>query len=112
VALVHIDNLAPGMVLARNVCDRSGRLLLPAGAELSEKHFGIFRMWGILEAEIVGESPATEDHETPVNLELDPVALAKAREEVEILFVHNDFEHPAIKELMRLCVDRRAARAS
>lgn len=110
-ALVHIDNLTAGMVLARNVCDRSGRLLLPAGAELTAKHFGIFRMWGVLEAEIVGDSPAGEDNEAAANLELDPAALAKAREEIERLFVHNDFEHPAIKELMRLCVDRRAARA-
>ena len=110
-AVVHIDNMAPGMVLSRDVCDRSGRMLLPAGAELTEKHFSIFRMWGVLEAEVVGESIA-EDAETAPHQELDPVLLAEARVKMERLFIYNDPEHPAIKELMRICTERRAARAS
>jgi hypothetical protein len=114
-ALVHIDNLAPGMVLSRNVCDRSSRMLLPAGAELTEKHFAIFRMWGVLEAEIVGEivgENVAEDAEAAPHEELDRALLAAARDEVERLFVHNAPDHLAIKELMRICIDRRAARAS
>jgi len=110
-AVVHIDNLVPGMVLCRNVCDRSGRMLLPAGAELTEKHFSIFRMWGILEVEIVGES-VVEDVDVPLHEEIDPALLAEARVEMEWLFTHNDPEHPAIKELMRICTERRATRAS
>lgn len=109
-AVVHIDNLAPGMVLSRNVCDRSGRMLLPTGAELTEKHFSIFRMWGVLEVEIVGEGVA-EDGEAPQHEEVDPELLRQARAEVERLFVHNDPEHPAVKELLRLCTERRAASA-
>lgn len=110
-ALVHIDNLAPGMVLSKNVCDRSGRMLLPAEAELTEKHFSILRMWGVLEVEIVGEG-IVEDGEAPLHEEIDPARLAEARAEMELLFIHNDPEHPAIKELMRLCSERRATRAS
>ena len=109
-AVVHIDNLAPGMVLSRDVCDRSGRMLLPAGAELTGKHFSIFRMWGVLEAEIVGDTLAEDAQATPGH-ELDPALFAMARDHVERLFVHNDPDHPAIKELMRICIDRRAARA-
>ena len=111
-ALVHIDNLTPGMVLKGNICDRSGRLLLPAGSELIEKHFSIFRMWGVLEADIVGDAVVVDETDLPLNDELDPVLVAAAHEEVERLFVHNDPEHPAIKELMRLCIERRAVRAS
>ena len=110
-ALVHIDNLAAGMVLGRNVCDRSGRMLLPSGAELTEKHFSIFRMWGVLEVEIVGDG-IPEDDEVEPHQEIDPTLLAAAREEVERLFVYNDPEHPAIKELMRICSVRRASRAA
>lgn len=110
-AVLHIDNLKPGMVLSRNVCDRSGRLLLPAGAELTEKHFSIFRIWGVLEAEVIDEGVAKDTEVAPCE-ELDPALLAAAREEVERLFLHNDAEHAAIKELMRICVERRAARAS
>lgn len=109
-AVVHIEKLAPGMVLSQDVCDRSGRMLLPAGAELTEKHFSIFRMWGVLEAQIVGDSVA-KDAQATSDQELDPALLAGARDHVERLFVHNDPDHPAIKELMRICIDRRAARA-
>jgi len=98
------------MVLSRNVCDRSGRLLLPAEAELTEKHFSIFRMWGVLEVEIVGETVVEDGPEIPANEEIAPELLAEARAEVERLFVYNDPQHPAIKELMRICTERRASR--
>ncbi|UFS70611.1 hypothetical protein LPW11_00105 [Geomonas sp. RF6] len=112
-ALVHIDNLVPGMVVSQNVCDRSGRMLLPAGCTLTEKHFSILRMWGVLEAEVACD--ADGDGEVPVpqgGEDFPPEVLHAAREEVERLFLHNDPEHPAVKELMRICVLRRAARAS
>ena len=112
-AVVHIDNLTPGMVLSRDVCDRSGRMLLPAGAELTGKHFSIFRMWGVLEVEVAGDA-VVEDAETtaPLDQEMDPELLAQARAEMERLFIYNDPEHPAIKELMRICTERRAKRAA
>lgn len=112
-AVVHIDNLAPGMVLSRDVCDRSGRMLLPAGAELAEKHFSIFRMWGVLEIEVAGAAPAEDVDSQPGSAEvIDPERLAAAREDVERVFVYNDPEHPAIRELMRICTERRAGRAA
>jgi len=98
------------MVLGKEVCDRSGRSLLPAGAELSERHLAILRMWGVMEAEIV-DLEGSEDSELEANEELDPGRLAEARDEVETIFVHNDPAHPAIKELMRICILRRAAHA-
>ncbi|WP_328760838.1 hypothetical protein [Geomonas azotofigens] len=111
--MVHIDNLTPGMVLSRNVCDRSGRMLLPAGAELTDKHFSIFRMWGVLEVEVAGDAIIDDDEATPpLSQEIDPALLAHARAEMERLFIYNDPEHPAIKELMRICTERRATRAA
>ncbi len=109
-AIVHIDNLTPGMILKSAVCDRSGRLLLPEEAELTEKHLHIFRAWGVLEAEIVGESEPEEG--VLLVEEIDPEALAAAEAALMPLFKHNDPEHPAIKELLRLCIARRAANGS
>jgi hypothetical protein len=107
---VPIDNLAAGMLLKSDVRDRSGRLLLPEGSELTEKHLQIFRTWGVLEAEIVGDS----DNEAGVqgSDEIDPEALAEAEAHVTSLFMHNNLEHPAIKELLRLCIVRKATHAS
>jgi hypothetical protein len=107
-ASVQIDNLVPGMVLKRNVCDRSGRMLLPAGAALEAKHLNIFRMWGVLDVEVTDESEPESAPAHPVD-ELDPELLEQAAAEVQRLFAHNDPNHPAIRELMRICTKRRAS---
>ncbi len=109
-ALLHIDNLAPGMVLKQNVCDRNGRLLLPEGSELTEKHLTIFRSWGVLEVDIAvdgdGDGGAAPQHEA-----MDPDLVTAAEAAVKPLFVHNDLDHPAVKELLRICIARRAVHA-
>ena len=107
-ALVQIENLVPGMTLKHNVTDRSGRMLLPEGATLEAKHFGIFRMWGVLDVEVTDESEPDTADSLP-GVEADPELLAQASAEVRLIFAHNDPEHPAIRELMRICTTRRAA---
>lgn len=98
------------MTLKADVCDRSGRLLLPAGAELSGKHLKVFQTWGVSEADIVIDGD--EDAEiTPSPATGDPEVIAAAQEEVERLFVHNDPGHPLIKELIRICVSRKVSHA-
>lgn len=107
---VSIDNLAAGMTLKSDVRDRSGRLLLPAGAELAEKHLQIFRSWGVLEADVDGGSES--DVGVQSSFEIDPEILAAAEALVKPLFMHNDPEHPAIRELLRLCIARKASNAT
>jgi hypothetical protein len=108
VASVQIDKLTPGMVLKHNVTDRSGRMLLPEGATLEARHFAIFRMWGVLDVEVTDESEP-ESESLPQTDEVAPEILAQASAEVSRIFAHNDPEHPAIKELIRICTSRRAA---
>jgi hypothetical protein len=54
--VISLDAIKPGMILAGDVKDRNSRALLSTGAEITEKHLRIFKMWGILEAHIQGES--------------------------------------------------------
>lgn len=110
-AIIPIDNLAAGMVLKSNVCDRSGRMLLPAGGELTERHLKIFRTWGVLEADIVGDDGAETTQDFIIE-DIDPARLAEAEEQVRWIFRRNDLEHPAIKELMRLCITRKVTDVS
>ena len=105
-AIITIDNLEPGMQLKSNVSDRSGRLLLPAGNELTEKHLRIFRTWGVIEADIAGDDTGETVHIFS-GTDIDPAQLAEAEAVIAGLFVHNNPEHPAINELMRLCIERR-----
>ena len=98
--LVQIDNVEVGMVLASDVQDRNGRMLLGAGAELTQKHLVVFRTWGVIEVDIAGIDYAQEESSIPA--ELDPAAIAAAQEELLPHFIHSGIEHPALKELFVL----------
>jgi hypothetical protein len=98
--IISLDAIKPGMVLAGDVKDRSGRILLSAGAEINEKHLRIFKMWGVLSAPVQGE----EKEETHSNTasEIDPDLLREVERKTVELFCHNDLAHPFIRELFRL----------
>lgn len=110
-AIVPVENLAAGMLLKSDVCDRSGRMLLPAGGELTDRHLKIFRTWGVLEADIE-DGGSLDTSLALTSVDVDPVRLAAAEEAVHQLFRLNDPEHPAIRELMRLCIIRKVSDAS
>jgi hypothetical protein len=105
VGKVSIENIETGMVLAGDVHDRSGRMLLGAGAELTQKHLVIFRTWGVLEADIAGHGSDEDSDKIPADV--DPLELAAAEQALAPLFRHSNREHPAIAELMRLAALRK-----
>ena len=91
------------MVLAADVLDRRGRLLIPAGRALSEKHVGALRMWGIEHVEVQGEHV----EEVPASV-ASPEQLAQAQEEVAELFRNAGSDHPFLAHLQRVAAERRA----
>ena len=103
---IHTNNLAPGMILGADIRDRSGRLLLGAGTELSERHLYILRTWGVIEVEIAGADDNKEDLKSGKSV--DPALWAAVEREITPLFRHADNNHPAIKELMRMRILREA----
>lgn len=60
-AYLTVDQVREGMVLAAPVTDRRGRLLIPAGKELTERHVEALRMWGVSHVEIDGDGPDAEE---------------------------------------------------
>lgn len=103
---IPTDNLIPGMVLASDVRDRSGRLLLRGGTELNDRHLYILRTWGIIEVELAG---ADEDSESPGPANGIAPELSSAIEgEITPRFRHADLTHPAVRELLRIRIDREA----
>ena len=102
---ITLESAQPGMVLAGDVRDRRGRLLLPAGHELTPRALRIFRMWGVIELEVIGTGPADgAEPEEPIA----PARLEAARGRAEQLFLHADREHPLVAELFRLATLRLA----
>lgn len=51
---LKIDDIKPGMILARPVRNRQGVLLLEAGARVTGKSIRIFKSWGVKEITIKG----------------------------------------------------------
>ncbi len=100
---VKTDKLLPGQVLAEEVRDINGRLLLASGNEIQSNHIRIFKIWGISEVNIAGEA----DRKATFDPKLDPVLVKQARESMTILCRHVDMEHPAIKEIFKLAVQFR-----
>ena len=102
---VTLEQLRPEMVLAADIVDGGGRLLLPAGTALTEKHVRYCQMWGVLEADIAsGEGPPIEAE--PV---IDPARLAAAEAIVRPRFRHVDASHPVIEILLRHAVQAHLA---
>jgi hypothetical protein len=90
------------MALAAPVKDRMGRLLIPAGAELSERHVGALSAWGIEGIEIeADEAPEPE-------VEISPEIEAAARAELQFRFQHAGSDHAFVTALLELAVTRRA----
>jgi len=107
VSKVPTENLISGMLLAADVRDRNGRLLLKAGTELTDKHLHILRSWGTVEAEV--EGGVDENHDGPKGADaIDAELWAATAAEVSPLFCHTDLGHPAIKELLRIRIVREA----
>lgn len=92
------QNLKPGGTLAQEIQNHSGRILLPKGTVLTEKHILNLKAWGIAEADIESEDMQTD----PAAVKIDPQKQARAKKEAETLFCLSNRDHPAIIELMRL----------
>jgi len=56
VALVYIDDLTVGMILAEDLFTPKGRFILAEGASLGHEHLQKFKAWGVIEADICEES--------------------------------------------------------
>lgn len=104
-----VEFLEPGMVLARDVRGSNGMVLLGAGAELTERHIGIFRAWGIAEVEVKGA--AQDAFNTEILTRLEVAQRQQIEQELDRLFQHNDPHDPVIEELRRICLRRASVRA-
>lgn len=104
--------LVPGSVLAEDVRDRTGRLLLPAGLPLKERHLRILMTWGVTEVVAwceEGEAQAGEAEGQSVvqaDGEPDPQHREQAEEVARDAFRHSDLDMPVMQALYEASVRR------
>ena len=60
---IHINKLKPGMVLADEVRDIRGKLLLGKGKTVQPDHFRIFKIWGVTEINVCGRNDSGKENE-------------------------------------------------
>lgn len=107
-AMINIDDLEPGMMLAEDLRSPQGRLILGAGELLTQAHIRTCKAWGVLAADIANVS--REEVEARADKDLDPELLEYCREVARECFLENGKEFPAQRELTRQFVLRLARR--
>jgi len=105
---ISLQNLKPGMVLAADIVENHGQVLLTAGSTINEKHINIFKTWGIPEADIEG----IDEEEITISeaLELDPELLKAAQHRADELFLFNNVKYPATRKLVQMYIKSEVAR--
>ena len=101
--VVRTDKIKAGQILAEEVRDINGRLLLAKGHAIEDRHKRIFKIWGIPEVKLVG----ADHHDDESDSSIDPEFIEQIKEDVKTLFCHVDLEHPAIKEVYKIAVQFR-----
>ena len=103
----RLDDLKPGMILAADLREPGGRMLLPAATALTDRHLRYFQMWGVSGAEVEGD-----EQDLPNALPVDPEVRAAVEARVRSLFRHADLAHPAVAQVHAYCVARELRRAA
>lgn len=101
-AFITIDKLQIGMVLNTEVCDRTGRVLLKSGCELTDWHIGKLASAGIEDVDIAGAESSAEQTESNIS----PEILQQSIDALDPAFSLVDKEWDVMKELHRSAVLR------
>lgn len=102
-ALINIDDLIGGMLLAEDLFTPSGRFVLAAGASLQEDHLKVFKSWGVVEAEIDEVSLGEEYRK---NQELRTEFVEQAKDYLAPRLILNDLGSEPLVTLYRHVLHR------
>lgn len=105
---VKSEQLQPGMVIAREVKNLDGMLLLPTGCELSERHIDILQTWGVAEVEIEASEEMVQSHDPLA--QMPPEMLAQMTSGLRARFWKPDEFGPVPAEIFKIMLLRQARR--
>jgi putative nucleotidyltransferase with HDIG domain len=101
-----VQELAAGQVIASDVRNALGEVVMPAGTVFGPRLHTLFKAWNIAEVNVAEDEPTSSS--SPPSLPL-PSLLRSPR--IQRLFGNNDFAHPVIAELASV-VERLAVGSS
>jgi hypothetical protein len=103
------EELKPGMIVARDVKNLDGMLLMPSGCELSERQIDVLQAWGVTELEIEASEEQAKSHD-PLS-KLPPEVAAKITADLRARYWMPDEFGPVPAEIFKLMLLRQARRA-
>ncbi|WP_029898350.1 HDOD domain-containing protein [Desulfohalovibrio reitneri] len=102
-SIVGLAELEPGMVLNSAVRSSQGRLLIPAGTIVTDKHIRMCKIWGVVEADVSGQAEAEHREEMELRRMAAeaPKASKEAKRDTRERFATAGLEHKAVKRLAK-----------
>ena len=97
----QLEQVTLAMILASDVQDPFGRVLIKAGQRLDERHIKVLKAWGISSVDV----EATENGET---LHGEPAIPEDLRTLLDARFELTNRHHAAVEALYHLCLKRTA----
>ncbi|NIQ01890.1 MAG: hypothetical protein GWM98_17050 [Nitrospinaceae bacterium] len=99
---LRLDQVKSGMLLAKDVVNFSGQVLLYKGSRIQPKDIKNFKAWGIPEVVVKSSAPDSSAPQANNKNQIDAKLLVEAQNEVADLFRYSNLSHPVMAELMRL----------
>jgi hypothetical protein len=103
---MRLDQARENMLLARDVTDPNGRVLIKAGTRLTKRHIDALKAWGIPELKV--RPPGSKGAGTARGDE----DLALLRRSLDARFAMANLSHPAVAALYRYCLERAVQQAA
>ncbi|MFO7726962.1 MAG: HDOD domain-containing protein [Desulfonatronovibrio sp.] len=100
-AMEDVQDLVPGLILAGDVVTPNGRLLLPRGIVLAEKHISYLKKWGIARVNILEKKGSQSQGD-----EIKKIITEEIEGFLSPVYSRNDFQHPVVRLVYHLGVER------
>ena len=96
------------MILAADVLNLHGQLLIGTGRQLTARHLEVLKAWGVAAVAVDARE------ELPAQAQPSPNAarISAASEIMRMLFCRQDLTNPVVLELFEVCATRKARRVS
>ncbi len=101
--IVPLPEVTAGMILAADISNEFGNLLLKKDTALNDRHIKILKTWGIEQVKITNGQP--EEPPAPTA----PVSAEKCEENraaITAAFAWSDSSHPVVQLIMDYCLSK------
>lgn len=105
--LINTDNIEDGMVIAKDVLNNNGFVIIPAGMKLSDRHKRVLKTWNVSQLYVVDED--SDDNPPIITTEIRELCIQSIKQKVRWLpelEIENDLIESIIQRLATLYVKR------